>query len=153
MTNKKFDVLSVDPEDYSDEGLLNLSNAVVRQAAEDYEQAFLGYYVDHRPPELVLPELERWFESEDYTLFTKIDGKRLKKMIKINALEKLIDAYEAALSAGREAKLRVLIPTTRHAPNINTQIPPMLMKDYKEVMSKQLKELKRQRDNLKEEKR
>lgn len=151
MNTKKFDVLSVPKEDYNDDGLMNLANGIVQQAAEDYEQAFLGYYVDHKPPEQVLPELERWFESEDYATFTKLDGKRLKKMIKLNALEKMIDAYEKALSAGREAKLRILVPMPRHVPNVNEQIPPILMSDYKDVMSKQLKELKRRHKAIMED--
>lgn len=151
MATQKFDVLSVPKEDYSDDGLMNLANGIVQQAAEDYEQAFLGYYVDHKPPEQVLPELERWFESEDYSTYTKLDGKRLKKMIKLNALEKMIEAYERALSAGREAKLRILVPMPRHVPNVNEQIPPMLMGGYKKVMAEQLKELKKRHKAIKED--
>lgn len=152
MATKKFDVLDIAPEDYTDEGLMNLANAIIKQAADDYEAAYLGYYVGQKPPEAVIKELEKWFESEDYQTLTKIDGKRLLKMIKINALEKLIAAYEAALNAGREAKLRLLVVMPRHVQNINQQIPPIFMDEYKEVMSHQLKELKRKLRELKEDK-
>lgn len=151
MNSKKIDVLSIDKDNCNMDGVMNLAEGVVRQAAEDYEAAFLGYMIDGKTPDAVINELDKWFESEDYSMFTKVDGKRLRKLIKINALEKIIDAYKTALRSGRVVKLRLLIPMPKHVPNVNEQIPPILMADYKKIMEKQIKELEAMKKIIEEE--
>ena len=55
----------------------DLANAIVTQAAKDYE-----YALKHRSHECYIDELERFFKSDYYRILTKFDGERLMNMIK-----------------------------------------------------------------------
>lgn len=70
-----------------DDAVKKLGNAVVKQAVIDYIDASKGRKIDKRlSPEYVIGEVEQFFTSQYFMLFTDLDGevllKNLKKKIK-----------------------------------------------------------------------
>lgn len=68
-----------------DEGLDNLKNAIVIQAAEDYLEVKKLCYAFNRQPhkkeQLMIDDCIRFFHSEWYETLCKVDGSRLIKML------------------------------------------------------------------------
>lgn len=75
--------------------IIELCNAVVWQAAQDYRKALIKHheYQDaSKPKEAALwnrkvNEIEAWFSGEDFTFFTKLDGRALMKRIRQDVVE------------------------------------------------------------------
>ena len=68
-----------------EEGYVNLKNAIVRQAAEDYLDIKKLCYVMNRAAtkkeQAMLDDIVEFFDSDWYEMLCKIDGRRLLKMI------------------------------------------------------------------------
>lgn len=144
MKKEKKDILSLDLNEVDDTGIENLAMGIVQQAAEDYKDAFLGKYVDGKPPQMVLDELDRWFQSEYYMMLTKIDGKKLMQKIRIHALEEIVRIYETYLSRGSGGQFKVYIQNPGKIENVTLIIPPKFVEPYRQTMIKQIRELKAQ---------
>lgn len=65
------------------EKIQDLCNAIIEQAVKDYRRALAGEYVEHKSPEYVITECERFFRSTWYSILTKVDGEHLITEIKI----------------------------------------------------------------------
>lgn len=139
------DVLKIPKEDWNDTGLENLAIGIVQQACEDYKKAYMGEFVDHKLPEWTMKEIEDWVRSSDYEYLTKVNGPALLKKVRITALEEMIEVYEDALSSGGDTKLRIFIQKPKKVSNISFQIPPDYLKDFFDVMRKQLEILKNEK--------
>ena len=64
------------------QGLEDLSNAIVLQAVKDYRSALAGGSVNGRDSKSVIAECERFFQSEWFNSLTKIDCNYLMKNIR-----------------------------------------------------------------------
>lgn len=62
---------------------LDLANAIVAQAAEDYRDALNGKSYNYKSPKIIAKECEKFFRSKWYRMLTKVDGEYL-----IDALRK-----------------------------------------------------------------
>ena len=62
----------------------DLCNAIIEQAVKDYRRALAGEYVEHKSPEYVITECERFFRSTWYSILTKVDGERIITEIRKN---------------------------------------------------------------------
>ena len=56
------------------QGLEDLSNAIVLQAVKDYRSALAGGSVNGRDSKSVIAECERFFQSEWFNVLTNVDG-------------------------------------------------------------------------------
>lgn len=139
------DILKIPKEDWDDTGFENLAIAVVQQACEDYKKAYMGEFVDRKPPEWTMKEIEDWVRSQDYEYLTKVNGPALLKKVRIAALEEMIEVYEDALSSGGDTKLRIFVQKPKGVTNTSFQIPPDYLQDFFKVMRAQLKILKQKK--------
>lgn len=139
------DILKIPKEDLDDTGFQNLSIAIVQQACEDYKKAYMGEFVDHKSPQLVMGDIEKWVRSQDYEYLTKVHGPTLLKKVRIVALEEMIEVYEDALNSGGDTKLRIFIQKPKKVTNVSFQIPPDYLQDFFTVMRKQLEILKNEK--------
>lgn len=139
------DILKIPKEDWDDTGFENLAIAVVQQACEDYKKAYMGEFVDHKPPEWMIKEIEDWVRSQDYEYLTKVNGTALLKKVRIAALEEMIEVYEDAISSGGDTKLRIFIQKPKKVTNVSFQIPPDYLQDFFKVMRTQLKTLRQKK--------
>lgn len=139
------DILKIPKEDWDDTGFENLAIAVVQQACEDYKKAYMGEFVEHKPPEWTMKEIEDWVRSQDYEYLTKVNGPALLKKVRIAALEEMIEVYEDALSSGGDTKLRIFIQKPKKVTNVSFQIPPDYLQDFFKVMRTQLKTLRQKK--------
>ena len=64
------------------QGLEDLSNAIVLQAVKDYRIALAGGSVNGRDSKSVIADCERFFQSEWFNSLTKIDCNYLMKNIR-----------------------------------------------------------------------
>ena len=64
------------------QGLEDLSNAIILQAVKDYRIALAGGSVNGRDSKSVIAECERFFQSEWFNSLTKIDCNYLVKNIR-----------------------------------------------------------------------
>ena len=64
------------------QGLEDLSNAIILQAVKDYRIALAGGSVNGRDSKSVIAECERFFQSEWFNSLTKIDCNYLMKNIR-----------------------------------------------------------------------
>ena len=69
-------------QSHVDRAYRELGNAVVKQAADDYRKALRGVGYNGKKPENVIKEVERFFRSHYFELFTKIDGEYLIERLK-----------------------------------------------------------------------
>lgn len=138
------DILNIPPEEYDDDGLQNLAIGIIRQAAEDYKDAFLGRYVDGKTPEFMMSSLEWWFRSDHYQMLTKYDGERLMSEIRINALEELMETYKKFLSKGDGAQFKLYIQNPGKQQNTTLVIPPNYMDPFRKTMTEQIKKLNKE---------
>ena len=63
--------------DYNEEGIENLTNAIVLQAVKDYRKALKGLSLDGKSSTTVIADCERFFRSEWYRQLTNVDGEYL----------------------------------------------------------------------------
>ena len=56
------------------QGLEDLSNAIILQAVKDYRIALAGGSVNGRDSKSVIAECERFFQSEWFNVLTNVDG-------------------------------------------------------------------------------
>ena len=54
-----------------------VAGAIILQAAKDYRSALRGETVDHKAPEIMIKECEKFFRSEWFSLLTKLKGETL----------------------------------------------------------------------------
>ena len=59
------------------EKLQDLCNGIIEQAVKDYRKALAGEYVEHKSPQDVIAECERFFRSTWFSLLTKVDAEYL----------------------------------------------------------------------------
>ena len=64
------------------QGLEDLSNAIILQAVKDYRIALSGRDVNGRDSKSVIAECERFFQSEWFRELTDLDGEYLIKTIR-----------------------------------------------------------------------
>lgn len=64
------------------DGYMNLANAIVKQAADDYFQLLAEIMPIPIPPSCNLAEIERFFHSDWYDLLCKIDPGYLMRKLK-----------------------------------------------------------------------
>lgn len=135
-------------EHYPD-GWLDLADAIVARAAEDYAIAFMGGNIKNKTPEDVMTELEKWVHSDYYLLLTKVDGDWLLKNVKIRELETVLTAYKTAFETGNHPRFELKIRTPRGQKNIDLVVPPRLMDTFMEVLTTQIKDLEKELKELK----
>lgn len=75
-------------------GWLLLKNAIILQAVTDYEKALKGKNVEHKRPQHVIEDTERWFKSQDYEGLTNIDGIAVIKQCRENVIKWYEDDIE-----------------------------------------------------------
>lgn len=136
------DILKIPKEEWNDDGIQNLAIGIVQQACEDYKKAYMGEFVDHKNPEWVMDDIEKWVRSPEYEYLTKVNGPALLKKVRIAALDEMIEVYEDALSSGGDTKLRIFIQKPKKVSNVSFQIPPDYLQDFFKVMRNQIKILK-----------
>ena len=61
----------------TNEGLENLTNAIVLQAVKDYRKALKGFSLNGKSSAAVIAECERFFRSDWYSQLTNVDGECL----------------------------------------------------------------------------
>ena len=66
--------------------LEDLTNAIVKQAAEDYRKALRGKGYSHMPASKVIEDVEKFFRSKYFYLLTNVKGEYL--------IERLKEEYE-----------------------------------------------------------
>lgn len=66
-----------------------LANAIVLQAVEDYRNALDGKGCEHKPPEIVITEIEKFFRSDYYRTLTRVNGEYLIEQLKEEYYEKV----------------------------------------------------------------
>lgn len=136
------DILKIPKEEWNDDGIQNLAIGIVQQACEDYKNAYMGEFVDHKNPKWVMDDIQKWVRSPDYEYLTKVNGPALLKKVRIAALDEMIEVYEDALSSGGDTKLRIFIQKPKKVSNVSFQIPPDYLQDFFKVMRSQIKILK-----------
>lgn len=70
-----------------DRAYLDLANAIVTQAANDYRDALNGICYKQKPPETIASEIEKFFRSKWYRILTKVDGEYLIEKLKKEHIE------------------------------------------------------------------
>ena len=60
----------------------SLANAIIVQAATDYRNALKGISYNHKPPKLIIKEIEKFFHSEYYETLTKVKGDYLIEQLR-----------------------------------------------------------------------
>lgn len=136
------DILKIPKEEWNDDGIQNLAIGIVQQACEDYKKAYMGEFVDHKNPEWVMNDIEKWVRSPEYEYLTKVNGPALLKKVRIAALDEMIEVYKDALSSGGDTKLRIFIQKPKKVSDVSFQIPPDYLQDFFNVMRNQIKILK-----------
>ncbi len=72
-----------------DRAYLDLANAIVVQAANDYRNALDGFVsFSKRPPEYHIKKIEKFFRSRYFRMLTKIDGEYLIERLRNEHKEK-----------------------------------------------------------------
>lgn len=87
-------------EEEKNDGYVELGNAIVKQGAEDYKNAYLGIVTDSqgvKTPEDVMKEVEKFFHSDWYEYLTGVDPDWLLREIKGQALRDIIEDYDHIL--------------------------------------------------------
>ncbi len=65
----------------NEEGIENLTNAIILQAVKDYRKALRIFSLNGKSSTAVIAACERFFQSEGFNILTKIDGKYLMENI------------------------------------------------------------------------
>lgn len=108
----------------------------------------MGKNVGGRCPEYELGELKRFFRSGWYETLTNINGEWLMCQVKIRELDKVIEAYKAALSGDREVKIKISLPKTKTKEKVDFNIPPVLMGDFLKMIGMQKEILEQKKRDL-----
>lgn len=61
----------------NEEGIENLTNAIILQVVKDYRRALKGLSSDGKSSAAVIADCERFFRSEWYRQLTNVDGEYL----------------------------------------------------------------------------
>ena len=61
----------------NEEGIENLTNAIILQAVKDYRKALKRFSLNGKSSTAVIAECERFFRSEWYSQLTNVDGEYL----------------------------------------------------------------------------
>ena len=61
----------------NEEGIENLTNAIVLQAVKDYRKALKGLSLNGKSSAAVVADCERFFRSDWYRQLTNVDGEYL----------------------------------------------------------------------------
>jgi hypothetical protein len=61
----------------NEEGIENLTNAIVLQAVKDYRRALKGFSLNGKSSTAVIADCERFFRSAWYRQLTNVDGEYL----------------------------------------------------------------------------
>lgn len=61
----------------TNEGVENLTNAIILQAVKDYRRALKGFSLNGKSSAAVVADCERFFRSEWYSQLTNVDGEYL----------------------------------------------------------------------------
>ena len=132
----------------TDTGAIDLGNAIIAQAAEDYKKAFLGYKVDDKSPEWMMKDCERYFKGDQYESITGVDPDWLMREIKKVALEEIIELYEMAEKPDEKVQIKILLPKHKKEGKSSFTIPPRFMDDFMDTIGWQKDEIKREMENL-----
>ena len=62
---------------YNEEGIENLTNAIILQAVKDYRKALKGLSLNGKSSNAVITDCERFFRSDWYRQLTNVDGEYL----------------------------------------------------------------------------
>lgn len=68
---------------------LDIKNAIILLAVEDYRRALDGNDCDGIPPAMIISDVERFFRSTYFETLTKIDGEFLIEQLKKEHEEKV----------------------------------------------------------------
>lgn len=135
----------------NDTSIEELCLSVVKQACDDYSRAYMGETIDHKHADYTIHECELFFKR-GIKLYTNIDGEWLKARTKLHAIDKAIDIYSRYLEV---AKSSISITIHSDAKNgIEREsyiIQPKLEDDFKGLIRKQLKALKKERAEIMKE--
>ena len=63
-------------------GYEELANGIILQAVKDYRAALRGEFVNHKSPEWVIQDCEKFFQSKWFTVLTKVDGVMLMNKLR-----------------------------------------------------------------------
>lgn len=152
-------------QEIQDAGIELLANAIIRQACDDYRDAYLGNY--SKPvnggkssknksvaalPNTMMKECERFFASEWFKQLTTLDHKRLMHELQIDVLEDTIAMYDDFLNNATEYHIDLWKQLKGNKRESHT-IPPRLMDGFIQVIGLQQEylniELERVRDEMK----
>lgn len=61
----------------NEEGIENLTNAIILQAVKDYRKALKGFSLNGKSSTAVIVDCERFFRSDWYRQLTNVDGEYL----------------------------------------------------------------------------
>lgn len=131
---------------YNQQGVENLCNAIVEQAAEDFADAFMGKRVDNKSPGDTLRETDRFFHSDWYHELTNIDGDWLMKAVKIRELDKAIASFKRMLA--EDGTIKFTIPKTKEKEGMNYSVPPRLTSEFQETIRYYITELEAEKEEL-----
>lgn len=103
----------MEKEEYCKEGMMNLRNAIVERAFDDYALALRGKIVKHDTlPEWTIDEIEYWAIKGDMACFTNIDGRKAIMAVRertINDMEEENKKYKKQI----ERKERKIVKLDR----------------------------------------
>lgn len=92
--------MTVSEEEKAD-GYIELGNAIVKQAADDYKNAFLGITTgathENLTCEEIMREVEKFMHGDWYEYLTGVDPDWLLREIKAQALKDIIEDYNHIL--------------------------------------------------------
>ena len=66
----------------------NLASAIIIQAVTDYRNALNGVSYNHKPPEAIIADVEKFFHSRYYKKLTNIDGEYIMQRLQKEHLER-----------------------------------------------------------------
>lgn len=66
----------------NEEGIENLTNAIILQAVKDYRKALKGFSLNGKSSTAVIVDCERFFRSDWYRQLTNVDGEYLMTTIR-----------------------------------------------------------------------
>lgn len=129
--------------DYNPEGLANIANAVVEQAAMDYMNSYLGLKINKTTsPEIELEKLEDWFHSENYEIFTSVDPDYLIKNLKLKCCDDALKALKGMLDPMLTSELRIAAYNgAKRTPEFRYKVPPLFYKHFEEAIRQTIKEI------------
>lgn len=130
-----------------------LSNAIVRQAADDYRKVFLGYAIEGVGGfECSKRELDEFFYSDWYKKLTNLNADRLLQMLRIDELTRLLDFLKCFVGSNYKKSVQLSYyekesSDTKSKPKlVKMNIPPIFMDKFLETIKLQITELEKMLD-------